>query len=143
MASRSHRTPIWQALCAAGLVLSLALAFPALAGDEPAGEPEATKAAPPSTVTVGKATLTWHLTPKAAAQRAELVTAYRKATAAHLTGGEPHVTPKAEPVTLPGGQRMMRLPAELIHSMFVGPGGRNYCSDSTVAAAASTEGEGR
>ncbi len=144
MASRSDRSPIWTTPLAVGLILALALALPTLAGDEPAEPEAAAKAAAPRTVTVGKAKLTWHLTPKASVQRAELVTAFKQATEAHLTGGEPYVSEKAKPVTLPGGQLMMRLPVELIPATFVSPEGRSYCSDSTVTAApASADGEGR
>ena len=138
MASRSHRTLFRQALCA-GLILGLALALPALADDEKAEEPEAAAQKAPSTrtVTVGKATMTWNLAPETAARPTELVATFKKAAAAHLSGDELHVTPKAGPVTLPSGHRLFRLPVELMHTMFAGPAGRPYCSDSTVAAKAS------
>lgn len=147
MTSRSHplslRPAPWTAVLVLGLAAILAPAV-AVAGDEPApDQEEAAEAAPTRTVKVGGATLNWHLQPAAPAQRSEMAEAFRKATRAHLTGGEPHATPKAEPLTLPGGQRMLRLPAELAHTMFVGPDGRNYCSDTTVAAkAAPVDAEG-
>ena len=151
MASRSERHPVWHPLCAAALTLALALAFPALAsaGDEdpPAEEPTAAQAESTRTVTVGKATLKWHLAPAPSVKRAALVEAFKKASAAHLTGGEPYVSPETEPVEMANGEHMHRLPAELMHAMFVGPTGRNYCSDSTVVqkatAVSNADGEGR
>lgn len=124
------------------LLLLIAVFSPsaALAGEPPSSGAEPEAAAAPHTVVVGKARLTWHLQPAADVKRAALVEAFRKATAAHLTGGEPYVTPKAEPKNLPGGQLGLTLPAELIHTLFVGPEGRNYCSDSTVPARAAQVG---
>ena len=140
MASRSHRISWWQTVCAIALSLGLVLASPtpAVAGDQGTGsKATAAEAEPTRSVVVGKATLNWHLaSPAIATKRAELAAAFRKATEAHLTGAEPYVTPKVEPVTLPGGQLKMRLPTELIHTMFANPEGHPYCSDSTVPAKA-------
>lgn len=137
MASRFHSP--WRALSSALLVLAAALApTVAVAGEPPATDtPEAAAtAAAPHTVVVGKARLTWHLQPAAAVKRSALVDSFRKATTTHLTGDEPHLTPQTEPVTLPGGQLRLPIPAELIHTMFVSADGRTYCSDSTVTAKA-------
>ena len=113
------------------LAMAVALAVPSMAaetGDESASE----KAEPTRSVVMGKATLNWHLNAPAAAKSAQFATDFRDASKAHLLGEEAFVSKRAEPTVLPGGQLMLRLPAELIHSMFVKPDGSPYCSDSTV-----------
>lgn len=138
MPSESRSERLRRTLCAAVLGLSVSAVSPP-PPDTPAGAPRleppgATQAGAVQTFAVGRAKLTWHLTPDASIRRTRRVEAFRRATEAHLTGGELLVTPMAEPVTLPGGRLRFRVPAELIHALFIGPDGRNYCSDSTVTA---------
>lgn len=138
MPSKSRSQAFWRTLCAVAAGLALTALSPPPSGTA-AGAPQvepsgAAPAARPQTFLVGQAKLSWHLTPDASARRAGLVEAFRQATEAHLTGGEPYVTPKAEPTILPGGRLRFAVPAELIHTLFVGADGRNYCSDGTVSA---------
>lgn len=130
MRETSHRVCIRHASIVSVLVLSLSWALPARADDATSAEPARPNVK--KTVTVGKAKLTWNLVPTASAKHAGLVAAFKQATDAHLSGTEPFATPGVEPETLPAGQLMLPLPVELIHAMFIRPGGRTYCSDSTV-----------
>ncbi len=140
MSSRTRRTPVNPAQWVAMALVLTAAALPAAAVQPPPDQEQATR-----TVVVGKATLNWHVAQKASApQRAELAAAFKKATEARFTGGEPYVTPKAEPSTSLGGQRMLPLPVELIHTMFVDADGQEFCSDSTaVTKAAATTSVGK
>ena len=69
----------------------------------------------------------------------KLLERYREATEAHLTGGDLPPADDSElnaPVSLARGAWGVRLPAELISTMFVNAQGSPYCSESSVTGKA-------
>ena len=119
-------------LCVALFLVATVAALPAMA-NEPTDEATPAEAKSETMqVSVGQATLTWHLSPNVAPKAERFGADFRAASRAHLLGEEPFVSKRSEGIVLPGGQQMFRLPAEMMHSMFVRPEGHSYCSDSTV-----------
>jgi len=137
MAANKFHFAIRKAAFVAGLISSLAAATPTIADDA-----SRVVSATPRTeriVTVENATITWHLTPKASVKRTELVTMYRKATSARLNGGAPVVTRRSRPERTSTGRAMLRLPVELMPTMFAGADGRTFCDDSTMTSNKASE----
>ena len=136
-------------------LLFLAIAASAGAGEEPAGD-AALGGTEAGTAVVGDAKIRLILAPgvKSAPREGpsvgELIEEYRRRVAARFVAPAEKIAPSPEPEfrTLPDGNRRIRLPAELAHTMFLGPvadGMAPFCAKATVekSAAPSRGGEDR
>ena len=120
------------------LIVLASVLIAAPASGAPAEKKEDSEAATHEVV-VGKATIRWHRSPlERGDATSQFVERYRRTTDAHLSG-EPLPAPEKTPsdawVPLGQGTWGMRMPVELISTMFVGPGGP-YCSESSAPAPA-------